>query len=699
MHTNLFDEWWKTREHRLCRQVDEEAAFQHSLDVLELASPFVAEMEDRAKLVPQPPGEEPDTTLFTDDARWREAWKTDAVYDRDPGAPTRIENPLTFLQNLDREERRRILIQYLEERLPQTARASNAHFRTITDASVDFADATLINAAKALMEVRAGVNNEAVAAAAEADVKNELMHRYRRGYGLSRQAYKDFSDFLRKNPDVREAISTDPSVMATLTQHHRTPLAAAFRYEVFTAKELQNMVNRFKADEIERERDTSRARVEVNALRDRMEVMSDRGLHEKVWENIKQMSAKEWIVAVGVIGGYLWWLFKKRENEPGYITWQKRIVVPVIALVGAAVGIGAGAAAAKRVFRGSGLGEALKFPEGWSEVFGEWTRDAARWGQGDSIVFEERRLQAFAEFVDRVADDEIKGQVEAMMCMSTIPLGTVAEAFVLDPGAKGGKLTLPNSGLDRKIQEIYGGTNQVNRVRGLLVQHQEALGDSMAHVFYLLAALNNPSDHALVEQARGTRSYDDIPPGPARDTYEKLAQQGLQLAKTTYADQNWFETVANFVSRADVLLDMAVQKVREFDYEDEGWSLAADHVDDSVIVSMRYWRRKWYQVPFSAEEFIEMTSEDIANTWLKKALEQKQDELRGHPPSDLTLRQDGMVAEYAYDPSLANTVARTPAYELLKTKKKTIYDKYKKWYDDRQNSVLKALTATDPLEY
>lgn len=638
------------------------------LDIAEKSSRFLGAMKDRANLLPVA-----DITFkhFANEAMWRNAWANRKTYTKyDTPADLSITDPFSFLQHLDQAERRQCLIEYLKEFMPVSAVDTNTHFKIITDNSILFESSEMIEAAKAMMQIGDGMHNIVTVVdknALEA-AKKELQAMYLSRSSVSENAHQDFSRYLRSHPKVMEELNTDPVLMATLTKNDQDPLPAALRHKIFTKDNLKIMVDRFKEDEIKRTMEKSKAKVVINAFKNRMEVRDQRNMHEKIWDNMSKMSTGQWLLTVGSVGAYLYWLFKKRDKADitTNVKWQRRIV-------GTSLIAGVFYGGARAALKGTGLDAAFKIPELGANI----ARESGTWlarGRDGMPNFSDKEISAFAHFVDRVAQDEFDGQIEAMSYISTIPVETIANAFTLSSDARGGTLAVRNSDLSKKIDEIYGATGQAGKVRSAL--SRPGTGDTIAHLFYMIAALENSSEHAKVEEARGNKPHDDIPDGSIRDIYIRMAEKGQNLAVGEYLGQNWYDIVGSFVNRPDVLRSRKIYAIKSFEHGGKQWNLDISEEGDQVVVLIENWRGvNYYPHRFTADDFDASTPEAIVDAWLEGALTQKQTECGPVP----NLTKNGKQVTLDDKTGNAKFVGTSSAYRLLWEDADDIKTKYSTW--------------------
>ncbi|HLD08095.1 MAG TPA: hypothetical protein VJB60_03445 [Candidatus Peribacterales bacterium] len=553
---------WLSSEERLCRQLywpssspaaGSDDYLRDEAERTRKSTDFTAQMIERANSLQM----NVDTNLLTDHSLWREAWVVPATYTNPiplPGAQ-KIEDPATLLNHVDPESRKQFLIQYLKERFPKAAVDTDSDFLFIKNSPpADLALPDQIKSISTFMAIgeemnnvhEVGTANIAPTRFATPDVlmnwaKQELKSMYRQGYGFTARAFADFCATIDRDPTPRSVASSDPANLWLIIHGDRTPFAAALnpKYNtptdpMFTKDELTQMTRNYQRKKLETGRVVLDSVESRRKVQNKIDVAEKRSFATKLLDNYSNLETWQKFAMLSAIAALTFWTFKKREKW-GLVQYA---VAPL--LLGSAFYF----TGARDMFKGTIIDDSLKpFEKGFRETFA-WMRS-----DNNPDLTKTEDLDQYAVFVEEIATEEIKNQVEAMGYISTIPLKEIATSFTLKNGAREGTLNMDRSSpLSQEIQRLFGSTTQAHRIQSILKSNSADLGDAMAHVFYMIGGIEHKDDYREVEKARGAGRYDDIPDGTrARELYERLAQEGLHLAESKYGKMNWLEVVQTMV--------------------------------------------------------------------------------------------------------------------------------------------------------
>ena len=542
------------REHRLCFQhLTPPDALNDGADRLRESTNFTGRMMAWAKSLEGKSGVSVDLKNFELDSYWRNAWNTAGLYNP-AGTPTDINNdppvpnaPERFLLNLEPDVRKRLLLEYIQERYPETINRKKAAYEDIvrTDAHLlgDPAHMASIRTFTAVGDEMEGYDASGVADGVQSyfanpgelqlHLREELNHLYRRGYGTTGRAYLDFMKVTYRDPPLAESVTADPVALKSVLKGGHTVFGRALEEGVFTDADLQMMTNNLRQSRVEKEQVVLQSAKERQKILDKIDVANGKNFVKKLTENFHEMDTwKKW--AVAVVGGFA--VYKIWTGN--YPRIFKRPLQAATAIMGFYFLGG------REMIRGSTI-EGVLLPV--EETVGTWF-EGARKKLGITPNMTEDELRMYAAFIQDVATEDLNTQLEAMGYISKIGVDAISNSFTLENGARTGSLSLRNdSTLSRAVHTIFDPSKQSTSVLSKLRTNAGDLGDAMAHAFFVLGAIEYPDDFHVVEQLRAGRRYDDIPDGTlGRQTYEWLAQQGLELAKTTYAGQSW-ETIIHTI--------------------------------------------------------------------------------------------------------------------------------------------------------
>ncbi|HLC66896.1 MAG TPA: hypothetical protein VJK52_04610, partial [Candidatus Nanoarchaeia archaeon] len=508
---------------------------------------FTAQMIERAKSLDP----NADTKLLTDDSLWRKEWKTLGIYNRARDPTVEPTTPENLLKIFDPNSRKGFLLQYLQERFPKAADTFPDFLliKNYTPAQLDTADGIkAISSFMAMGEemlnvhpagLMANVANTGFAAQINLlkSVKEELKNLYRKGRGVTPRAFFDFAAAIDRDPEPRSVASSDPVNLWLILSNdpeEKNTFAAALnpKYNtladpIFTDKHLTVMTRAYQRRKMETGRVALDAVQGIRKVHDKIDVAEKRSFATKVLENYSNLETWQKLVMFGAVAGLTYWTFFKKREKSGLVHYGAGAL-----LAGSAFYL----TGAREIFKGTVIDDVLTGVEKQSrELFA-----GIRSHYGPDLTNTED-LNQYAAFIQEMATEDVKNQVEAMGYISTIPLGKIATSFTLKNGAREGVLNLDRSSpLSREVQRLFGSTTQANKILSILKSNSADLSDAMAHAFYMIGAIEHKDDYREVEKARGAGRYDDIRDGTrGRELYERLAQEGVQLAESKYSEMSW----------------------------------------------------------------------------------------------------------------------------------------------------------------
>lgn len=547
---HFFDHHWY-KERRLCFQhLTPPDALNDGAERWRESTDFTGRMMAWAKSLEGKRGVAVNLSDFEKDNYWRAAWsKDDTVTDPlySPSAKVGdIKDPESFLRNLAPQERKDILLQYLAERFPAAIASKRSVYETIVRMDAHLlgspAGTQAIETFLAIGDEMEGYDASVVANGVRSHFANpgellthvraELTNRYRRGFGVTGRAFLDFAKATYRDPPLAETVTADPAALNSVLHGSNTVFARALKENIFTASDLSQMTNDLRQYRVDKENKMLQASKERRKMQNKIDVANSRNIVEKLVEGFENLDTwKRWTIAiVGSLAVYSIWA----KKLPRVFAWPLRTATVVAGFY---------FLGGRQMIKGTVLeGALLPFEEGLSTLF-----DDARKRLGMTPDMTDDELRMYVSFIEDVATEQVNGQLEAMGYISKVPVDAIANSFTLLPKAKSGELNLKNDSLfSRDIEKRFGSTKQSRNILSKLSTNSADLGDAMAHAFFVLGAIEYPDDFHVVEQMRAGRRYDDIPDGIGRDTYVWLAQQGLKLAKTTYAGQSW-ETIIHTI--------------------------------------------------------------------------------------------------------------------------------------------------------
>lgn len=518
------------------------------MDIMHQQSDFIAQMTEVAKGLPQPDDEKPDISRLENDELWRRAWLKPDTFS-DSRKTIAIEDPQTLLINLDKEGRKSALISYLEGRFPLLIKNTwPTDFGTISGAAPD--DLALLGNQKIIRNfllVGKVMQNEQIDAVRDipgssfgaGDIGNieSLAKEELKGLYKDRvHAFNDFLYMMRTHPNISTAVSSDPAKLKLATNADGTMFAAAVRLEVFSARELKKMTKKYQEWKVEQAKVVSSAVEGRSGIMGGIEEKEQRNFVEKVKENFSGLETWQKL-AVIAIGAY----YVHRTMTKGMrITRWLGVCLPAFYLSGA-----------RNMLEGTVIGDGLTQIEGVVSKGIKSIRENPLVGVTPDLS--DGDLRAYAQFMKEVATEDLnEEEIEAMGYISEFSLGVIADSFVLENGARTGRLDVYNrkSAISREIKDLYSSTGQDYKVRSRLSAYESGISDSLAHVFYVLGAMENPVSHREVEKARKGAPYDSLPDGSdARQTYELLAHNGMELAKDKYAGMSFYQVIEKILDR------------------------------------------------------------------------------------------------------------------------------------------------------
>lgn len=507
---------------------------------------------------------ETDIIKLNDDALWRKEWKDKNMYLRAavpaPGASP-VKEPSELLMRLTIEERVKLLQFYVQTHFPKLQKTKKLwdHVKTLLaikeiDAGRVIGDPEVWRTVQTLMALGEEMQNgDATFEKQEthfATVKElreatgeQLRLRYKDSSSLTSQAAWDFSHTMELHEGVAESTLADPLALSRLVQNDATPFAAALRYDwelpekgkpIFTKDDLANLVRGWRESRNKTEETVANARREWQREQDAMMERNRQPFAEKMQENFAALPGWQKWTAVGAVIAY----FSLRASgkiplNKWFASFEKAIVIP-----GAVIG-GFYLSGARKMLDNTVVGNWL-----WRAEQGIGEKMTGVLHRGDNVMlFEDRHLDLYASLIKDIAKDELKDQVVAMEYLSLLPLADIAACFTLKNHGRSGVLDVQlNSQLALAINESFPMEAQAQKARQLLakfgrMEGENSLGDTIAHVCYLLGAAEQPDVAAVVEKERAGRPYDSMPDGSeGRRQYEILANAGKRILGTKQKD-------------------------------------------------------------------------------------------------------------------------------------------------------------------
>lgn len=547
-------------EHRFCFQhppaapssdpdtLNEDAErFRNSTD-------FTARMSEWAESLHDRLGISVDIENFMDHDYWRAAWLTSSLY-APADEPENIQkHPLHFLKNLKQEERKKLLLEYIQTYFPETVKRKPGVFNIIKNAKATDLGVVSNNLKAIQTFMMMGAEMEDVdqdmlandsasffATAKELNehVLHELTQRYRRESGLSGIAYLDFVSAIKRDPLTAQSVIANPASLNTFLRGMHSPFAVAVREGLFAAPELQYMAEQFRNGTIEKEHAIQDSVKEQQEVKNKIDVMEKRNVVEKIKNGFSNLETwQKWAV---VLGGaallHVGWTKKYPRIFKRPFQYATAMGLPIAGFYLFGV---------RDMVKGTALDGMLSTVENEAKEYSQYFRD--RLGMIPELT--EDQLRIYAEFLQEIAGEALTGQVEAMGYISEVPIEAIADSFVLAYGARDGVLDLGNNSLlTRAVKSAFGSSKQDYTILHRIREYKGDLEDSMAHAFFILGAIQYPDDFHVVEELRAGRSYDDMPDGSLeRNTYEWLAQQGMKVAKKEYAGNSWLDVITKILT-------------------------------------------------------------------------------------------------------------------------------------------------------
>lgn len=536
-------------EHRLCRFAGPDKLGE-AAELAKQESNFKAQMVELGKSLPRTVPEPVDVSQLLDDVNWRAAWENPATFSG-LQAVVDVEDPETLLRNFPPEKRKEFFIQYLQENFPQTAIDTNPRFAEILAASpADLATDPVRRHVLGFIEMGRAMQNQPVMNIAgtsfadetelRATVSNELTMRYvdPATGALSPKAFPDFTKTMRTHPSFGPGVSSNPDALKTALSGEKTTFAAAVQSDVFSPEQLEALTSEHQAMVDEKQEPIRASSEAQRKVRTKIEEAEGRSIVEKLKSNFSDLEPWQKLAVLGA-GVYLAYrAFFKRENRTGFDNF---ILFPGMGVLGFYLLGG------RDVIRGTILDDGLKKVEGLVNKGVKKVRGTV----SDRPEVSEEQLETYATYFKEIAQEDLNGELEAMGYISNVPLGSIAESFSMSSDARGGALDLStNAPLKKSLEKLYKSSGQLSAVMNKLRMYNVSLGDGMTHVFYMLGASEQPTEHRKLEELRDGRAYDDLPDGSVeRDIYRRLSEKGLLLAKTEYKDKSWFEVVETFLNK------------------------------------------------------------------------------------------------------------------------------------------------------
>jgi len=544
-------------EQRLCRRTDMEE-LSESMQVVNTPSTAIAHA---IELVKGKPGWDPDDNKFEmskllDESVWWSAWNDPTMLSHeaiDSDSDVLIALPQNILDRLEPDVRKQLLIEFLEERFPvMVEKAGKDNISAVVNGTDAAKQKQLLEYFQCVgMKMRGedpstgGLTIDPLRVdEVEGFVNAELTKQYVDDLSgeLTPRAFADFAKTLKDHPTITPITSASVAEMKMELTVEKTQFATALQRGLITEPHLKTMTEKYQNMKKEQDDVVEKATALQQRMRSRIDVLKDKGLFESLGKNFKGLQTWQKGLIIGA-GGYLLFRTLFRKDKSAFEKW---VGTPIACVLGFYLLGG------RKMVEGTGIGDGLEKVEGWFD-----TADKAPQKYGRFLMAEpelsESVLRTYTEFFTEVAGEDVGPEVEALGYISLVEMGTISSSFSLSDGAKGGTLNLrKGSPLIESIIQKYQASGEVKNIIRRLMSANVKLGDFMAHVYYLIGAAEHPRDHQKVEKARAGGSYDDIPDGEAREIYKRLANDGLILAKTKYANRNWFEVVGAIAKEPDV---------------------------------------------------------------------------------------------------------------------------------------------------
>lgn len=301
-----------------------------------------------------------------------------------------------------------------------------------------------------------------------------------------------------------------------------SPLKGCFKHNVANVQlHFEHYRNLFHKNELQHQRLTDESEREREDLRQKIELAKP-SLTQEMLNNFHNQSPGRKLLIAGIGIAALYMVFKglKSKNKGA------KVLAWGVALAGSAVIL-------KPLLNGTKAGELIDTGVDWTgEAIDGWGKQMTGHEEPREPVVPSDLLRYREVSGESVALDQLMGS----SALTQVPLRHIVDNYELHNGARSGELKVQGE-LAETIKDI-GGTEPENYILlGAVQKEAKCWGIGLAHMFYLLGVLQNKRNRDVHvntisrEAAKYNGNFDQIPNGPDRVQYERIAREGIDFAR------------------------------------------------------------------------------------------------------------------------------------------------------------------------